>query len=179
VAPPSAAARPARVARLADQLAAHGLTDSTCVVFNPTLLQLAGVPVPEDPLAAGRSLLPRLTGAAGDPEHVVVFDEYGGTRMVRTADWKLVRRYGAAPDELYHLTEDPAERHDRIADATCRAVVDELTGVLVDRFARHADAERDAFDKPVSGRGAAVPGVAGRPEHETYDRGAAEIRSAG
>jgi choline-sulfatase len=146
--------------------------------LHPTLLQLAGVPIPDDPLAAGRSLVPRLTGGAGDgAEHVVVFDEYGGTRMVRTTDWKLVLRHGDAPDELYHLDVDPGERHNRIGDPGCRAVADDLTGVLVDWFSRHADAERDAFSRPVSGRGQIRPVWRGRPYSETYHCGDAEVRS--
>jgi arylsulfatase A-like enzyme len=136
--------------------------------LHPTLLRLAGVPVPDDPLAAGRSLLPLLIDGGDGAEHVMVFDEYGGTRMVRTTEWKLVRRYGAAPDELYNLGDDPEERHNRIQDASGRAVIDDLTGILVDWFSNHTDKHRDAYPRPVSGRGQLRPLWRGRPDAETY-----------
>jgi hypothetical protein len=52
--------------------------------------------------------------------------------MLRTADWKLVRR-AAGVDELYHLASDPAERRNRIADPACSAILAELDRSL---FAR-------------------------------------------
>ncbi|WP_167216125.1 sulfatase-like hydrolase/transferase [Kribbella shirazensis] len=148
--------------------------------LHPTLLRLAGVPVPEDPLAAGRSLLPQLTdGADGadGAEHVIVFDEYGGTRMVRTVEWKLVQRYGDAPGELYDLGDDPAEEHNLIDDPSRRAVVAELAGVLTDWFSRHIDEQLDAYSRPISGRGQLHPVRRGTPDAETYYAGTTEIRS--
>jgi choline-sulfatase len=223
------------VGRLLASLAAHGLRESTCVVFtsdngfscghhgiwgkgnatwplnmwensvrvptlvsmpgrvlsgevdaglasacdlHPTLLELAGVVAPEDPLAAGRSLAHRLTdGERDSQESVMAFDEYGGVRMVRTDAWKYVQRRGDAPDELYHLDSDPEERHNRVNDRSCAAVRSDLTGVLVDWFARHTDAELDAFDQPVSGRGQMSAIRQHRPASETYFSGAGERRS--
>ncbi|TQM02888.1 sulfatase-like hydrolase/transferase [Pseudonocardia kunmingensis] len=146
--------------------------------LHPTILDIAGVAAPEDPLAAGRSLLPRLRGdtACGD-EAVVVFDEYGGTRMVRTQEWKYVVRHGDGPEELYHLVDDPDEREDRAGEPGRAAVRDELSGVLHDWFARHAAAARDAFARPVSGRGQMSPVWRGRPDAETYARAAGERRT--
>jgi len=146
--------------------------------LHPTLLQLAGVPVPYDPLGAGRSLLPQLTDGGDGAEHVMVFDEYGGTRMVRTAEWKLVQRHGGAPGELYSLDADPEEQSNRIDDPVCRAVVDDLAGVLRDWFESHADPDRDAYARPVSGRGQMRPVWRGVPDSETYYAGTAEIRSS-
>jgi arylsulfatase A-like enzyme len=145
--------------------------------LHPTLLQLAGLPVPEDPLAAGRSLLPQLLDGADGAEHVMVFDEYGGTRMVRTTEWKLVQRYGDAPDELYNLAEDPGEERNLVDDPVHRALVSDLSGVLVDWFAGHADRQLDAWTRPVSGRGQLRSLRPDRPDADTYYAGTAEIRS--
>ncbi len=43
-------------------------------------------------------------------ESIVVFDEYGPVRMIRTREWKYVHRYPYGPHELYHLAGDPGER---------------------------------------------------------------------
>jgi arylsulfatase A-like enzyme len=144
--------------------------------LHPTLLELAGVDVPPDPFAAGRSLVPQLLG--GDPrEHVLVFDEYGGTRMVRTEDRKLVlRRHG--PAELYHLDVDPDEVENHVGESSAQPLVGELTGILVDWFARHSEASRDAYARPVSGRGQLSPVWRGRPDADTYYAGDEEIRHA-
>lgn len=147
-----------------------GCTDSrltSACDLHPTLLDVAGVVVPDDPLAAGRSVLPRLRGVGEGVEAVVVFDEYGGTRMVRTEHWKHVVRFDG-PAELYDLVEDPGERVDRAGDPACAAARDELRGVLHDWFARHNAAERDAFARPVSGRGQTSPLWRGRSDAGTY-----------
>ncbi len=48
--------------------------------------------------------------AAPERDNVVVFDEYGPVRMIRSHEWKLVWRYPAGPHELYHLVTDPHEK---------------------------------------------------------------------
>jgi arylsulfatase A-like enzyme len=89
-----------RPGQVSDQL----LDNSTVM---PTLLELAGIPIPAG--IQGRSLVPatrgeRIAGAAYSVLH---------HRMVRRGDWKLIdphKATGAAP-ELYNLARDPAERH--------------------------------------------------------------------
>ncbi|MDP9399188.1 MAG: sulfatase-like hydrolase/transferase, partial [Actinomycetota bacterium] len=126
--------------------------------LHPTLLDLAGVPAPADSLAAGRSLAPLLRGDPGTgAEAVFVFDEYGGARMVRSAHDKLVVRAGGGPEELYDLRDDPDERHDRAGDPAWRGRAEELRGALHDWFAAHVEPGRDAWGRPVSGRGQLRP----------------------
>jgi arylsulfatase A-like enzyme len=147
--------------------------------LHPTILELANLTPADDPLAAGASLVSRLDGRTGAAEHIMVFDEYGGTRMVRTAEWKLVRRHGDAPDELYNVREDPLERHNRIDDRYCYQTIDELNSLLIDWFAAHTRPDRDAYRRPVSGRGQLRPVWHQRPDHEIYFGGQAEIRTTG
>jgi uncharacterized sulfatase len=48
-------------------------------------------------------------------------------RMYRTTEWKLVRDFrNAGRDELYHLTTDPLEQTNRIADDAARDVREDL-----------------------------------------------------
>ena len=42
-------------------------------------------------------------------DEVVIFDEYGPVRMIRTKEWKYVHRYPYGKHELYHLVDDPGE----------------------------------------------------------------------
>lgn len=151
---------------------------SSAVDLHPTLLALAGVAAPQDPLAAGRSLVPVLQGSSAGREAVFAFDEYGSTRMVRTADEKLVVRSGDMPTELYHLAEDPEERTNLAGDPGYAARLSELTGVLHDWFADRTDRQHDAFGRHVSGRGQLRPVTAGAADADTYYRGAGERRTA-
>lgn len=147
---------------------------ASAVDLHPTILELAGVAVPDGAPLAGRSLVPRILGSDAEARPAVfVFDEYGGTRMVRTARWKYVlRREG--PDELYDLAADPDERRNLVDDPAHRGTVDELAGQLSAWFERHSTADRDAFHRPVSGRGQVLPLAHGRPEGETYNEGSEE-----
>ena len=72
--------------------------------FMPTLLDYLNLPLPEDRNYPGRSFLAALKGEE-DPgrDNVVIYDEYGTTRMIRTAEWKYVHRYPDGPNELYDL----------------------------------------------------------------------------
>ena len=79
--------------------------------FMPTLLDYLGLEMPGDPLRPGRSFRPALLGETDDAQdEVVIFDEYGPVRMIRTQEWKYVHRYPYGPHELYDLVNDPDER---------------------------------------------------------------------
>jgi arylsulfatase A-like enzyme len=78
--------------------------------FMPTVLDFLGIDHRVEPDMPGRSFAPALRGEDyGGQEQVVVFDEYGPVRMVRTTDWKYVHRYPYGPHELYDLINDPDE----------------------------------------------------------------------
>ncbi|MGD2175564.1 MAG: sulfatase-like hydrolase/transferase, partial [Candidatus Brocadiaceae bacterium] len=85
--------------------------------FAPTLLDYLGMPALEDEWLPGRSFVPVWTGQTDEVrEDVVVFDEYGPVRMIRTREWKYVHRYPNGPHELYNLQEDPDERENLAED---------------------------------------------------------------
>ena len=131
--------------------------------FMPTLLSYLDLPAPRDRDLPGRDVVDAWTGQGGQPgasrDHVVVFDEYGGTRMIRTETWKYVHRYPGGPDELYDLENDPDERANLAEDAGYADRRRSLCGELEDWFERYADPERDGRSRPVTGLGQLRPVV--------------------
>ena len=104
-----------------------GQVDDTHMVLNvdvaPTLLQLAGVPVPLG--LHGRSMLPLLLGAAGPWRDAFLYEyfEYPAghcvrkNRGIRTSRWKLIHFFEQPQEwELYDLASDPEERRNLAGD---------------------------------------------------------------
>jgi arylsulfatase A-like enzyme len=131
----------------------------------PTLLAYTGVDLPEALRRgrAGRSFAELLEGGTAPArDRVVIYDEYGATRMIRTAEWKYVQRYPAAggregPNELYDLVNDPDERANRAYDPEQQRRIRELRGMLESWFAEQATAEHDGRNLPVAGGGQLRP----------------------
>jgi arylsulfatase A-like enzyme len=119
--------------------------------FFPTLLDYLDLPLPEGRARGagtrpGRSFLPLLTGRAERVnDKVVVFDEYGPVRMIRTEEWKYTGRYPDGPDDLYHLAEDPDERRNLADDPAHNKVKAELKAEMEAWFARYVTAEHDGL----------------------------------
>ena len=119
-----------------------------------TILDLAGVPHETDPDRPGRSFAAVLTGREEQfRDEVVVFDEYGPVRMIRTKEWKYVRRFPDGPDELYDLVNDPEEYVNRIDDPAQRERIREMDSRLTEWFRRYADPALDGSREQVRGRG--------------------------
>lgn len=122
--------------------------------FMPTLLDYAGVAPPDTGDLPGVSFAGRLRGDASyGHEHVVVFDEYGPVRSVRTPDWKYVHRYPYGPHELYDLRNDPGETTNLAGRTERRAQEREMRGRMTEWFLRYADPERDGSREAVTGLG--------------------------
>ncbi|MEV4415128.1 sulfatase-like hydrolase/transferase [Catellatospora sp. NPDC049609] len=124
-----------------------------------TILQLAGVDHRGFERGPGRSFAHLLTtpGAAAAYRPVVVYDEYGPVRMIRTSGWKYVHRHADGPHELYDIANDPGERTNRVDDPAAAATVAQLRARLDQWFARHVDPARDGLDLPVTGAGQLAP----------------------
>ncbi|MFI6393276.1 sulfatase-like hydrolase/transferase [Nonomuraea sp. NPDC050547] len=131
--------------------------------MRPTLLDHLGLGG-DDPDLPGRSFAGVLAGAPGDPDaSVVVFDEYGPVRMIRTSRWKYVHRYPYGPHELYDLAVDPGEERNL---AGTHAVQDELAARMDAWFTAYADPAADGRALPVTGAGQTAPGAAGTAAFE-------------
>lgn len=105
------------------------------VDFAPTLLELAGVPVP--PVMQGRSLVPHLKDQPPKDWRTEFFYEHHSVAAripmsegVRTERWKYLRWIAETPvkEELYDLQADPLEERNLLADPKHAALLAELRG---------------------------------------------------
>ena len=120
----------------------------------PTLVDYLGLADGAARERPGRSFRALLDGRGAAPDReIVVYDEYGPVRMVRTREWKYVHRHPDGPHELYDLVRDPGERTNRVDDPTVRMTLAMLRGRLDSWFARYVDPARDGRDKGVTGCG--------------------------
>lgn len=101
----------------------------------------------------GRSFKKSLLGETLDEQSVVILDEYGPNRMIRTKEWKYIHRYPYGPHELYHLVEDPDEENNLIGKPECQLVEEQLRADLQKWFTRYADPKLDATKEAVTGCG--------------------------
>ncbi len=126
----------------------------------PTLLEFAGIDMTN--LAhyeelPGKSFCKLLKGdeseSAKERGHVVIFDEYGPVRMVRSKEWKYVHRYPYGPHELYHLAADPQEKYNLIDNLEYEDQRQHLKNHLEQWFCQYVDPTIDGVREPVTGAG--------------------------
>jgi arylsulfatase A-like enzyme len=105
--------------------------------FAPTLLELAGIDVPEE--FQGRSLLPLMENQTPDDWRESIYYhyyEYPGPHAVqkhygiRTDRYKLIHYYEMDEWELFDLMEDPDELRNRYDDPAYEEQFDELKNEL-------------------------------------------------
>ena len=107
-----------------------------------TLADYAGIvnTLPEDRNYPGQSFLPALDNSDFLPNwRTVQYGEYGPLRMIRTDQYKLVRRYPDGPCELFDLRSDPRETLNLYQHPAYQQIVDNLTLLLQAHFTRYED----------------------------------------
>lgn len=109
----------------------------------PTLLEMAGVEMPSDVKVHGTSIVPILQGKDIDwdnefyAEYSTKHQSHTHMRMIRTPEWKLIRDFlNEGRDELYHLTDDPAEANNLINSDSpeVKAIIKELDAKILDNM---------------------------------------------
>ncbi len=113
--------------------------------FAPTFLEAAGLPPASH--CSGRSLVPFFQNEVPPDWRDAIFTQtngnelYGIQRSVTTTEWNYVYN-GFDYDELYHLTEDPMETKNLLADGTGEydPIVKELSRRLWQFAYEHNDA---------------------------------------
>jgi arylsulfatase A-like enzyme len=120
----------------------------------PTLLDYIGLERIHDSSLPGHSFLSALKGDTTDGhEKIVIFDEYGPVRMIRTREWKYVHRYPYGFHELYNLVHDTFERKNLIDDRSKTALIKELRNQLASWFEKYVNPSMDGTRFPVTGSG--------------------------
>jgi len=122
--------------------------------FMPTLLDYLNIDNPEAGSLPGKSFAPLLRGEGlTGRDSVVVFDEYGPVRMIRTREWKYVHRYPYGPHELYGLAADPDEETNLYGRAEHEPRIQEFRARLEGWFICYVDPMMDGTKEPVTGKG--------------------------
>ena len=120
----------------------------------PTLLDYVGLNNPVAENLPGKSFVPVLTGKDfRGHERLVVYDEYGPVRMIRTREWKYVHRYPDGPHELYDLKNDPDENNNLFLTTRYQNRIDELKSRLESWFENYTDPAVDGRREAVLGGG--------------------------
>lgn len=120
----------------------------------PTLIDLLELPETVRQPLPGHSFASLLRGQEESGSGcIVIMDEYGPARMIRTQEWKLVLRYPYGPNELYNLAADPEERTNLYEQAEYAEQIVKLRYNLEAWFALYADPAIDALREPVTGNG--------------------------
>jgi arylsulfatase A-like enzyme len=110
------------------------------VDFAPTILDCAGIPIPED--VDGKSLRPLLEGREVEWREDFLYEYYAypdwhyvkPNKGIRTGKWKYIHYYDFPRHEyeLYDLENDPHEEHNLINDPVYKPVVEKLRKRLVE-----------------------------------------------
>jgi choline-sulfatase len=120
----------------------------------PTILDYVGIANPQAQELPGSSFKALLAGqAVSNPAPVVIFDEYGPTRMLRTEQWKYIHRYPYGPNELYDLEHDLQERTNLAGETQFQALLEHLKERLDSWFGRYVNPALDGTHEAVTGKG--------------------------
>lgn len=139
--------------------------------FMPTLLEYVGLEMPIGAQLPGKSFASVLEGKETmQRDSVVVYDEYGPVRMIRTKEWKYIHRYPYGPHELYDLINDPDEKRNVVDDSDKEEIVIEMKASLEEWFYQYTDPRKDAIREPVAGFGQiGLAGTAGKGAPGFYE----------
>jgi arylsulfatase A-like enzyme len=122
----------------------------------PTILDYVGISEVNTDAESlpGNSFVPILDGELMDANRsVVVLDEYGPTRMIRTKSLKYVHRYPDGPHEFFDLANDPNEVTNAIDDPAFGSIIKNMQAELQVWFDRYTEPAHDGTKQDVKGRG--------------------------
>ena len=84
---------------------------------------------------------------------MIIVDEYGPVRMLRTREWKYVHRYPFGPHALFDMVNDPEEERNVVDDPQNAARVTEMRRRLNAFFLKYADPALDGSREGATGSG--------------------------
>ncbi len=124
----------------------------------PTLIEYVDLPSPQGRDLVGRSFALALRGEPdAGRDDVVIYDEYGNTRMIRTSQSKYVMRHPDGPNEFWDLVNDPDERTNLVDDPAQATRIRDMRRRLDAWFVAHVDPGLDGLEQDVNGFGQMRP----------------------
>lgn len=109
----------------------------------PTILEVCGIEKKLDNTFPGNSFVSVLEDKPIKLEPVVVYDEYGPCRMIRTKEFKYIHRFHDLPCEFYDLRTDSDERNNLIDDPEYNDKINFMRGELEAWFIKYVDPRLD------------------------------------
>ncbi len=120
----------------------------------PTIAGLMGE-APEEG-CPGQSFQEIFQGEVPDGrDAVVVYDEYGPVRMIRTEEYKYIHRYPYGENEFYNLKADPGEESNLALskDPAVLKTIAALRSRMEQWFVQYSDPDKDGTKQAVCGLG--------------------------
>ena len=99
---------------------------------------------------------------------IIIADEYGPVRMLRTREWKYVHRYPYGPHELYDLVNDPNEENNLYDDPAQERRIVDMRNRLEEYFLKYSDPSIDGTREGVTGLGQMCRAGTGSTRIDTY-----------
>merc|ERR1711879_957784 len=120
----------------------------------PTLLDHLNIEMPNKDEMPGKSFADLLNGKQLEENHnIVIYDEYGPVRMIRSKEYKYVHRYPEGPHEFFDMVNDPDERINLIDDPKHQDRINAMRSELNDWFKKYVIPEIDGSNLNVTGEG--------------------------
>lgn len=119
----------------------------------PTIIDMCGINYCLDDSFPGNSFKDIISGDNSAEEAIVVLDEYGPNRMIRTATRKYVHRYPYGPNQYFDLENDPNETTNLIDVMEYQCEIDELKFRLEKWFLNYVDSNLDGVYSNCNGLG--------------------------
>ena len=120
----------------------------------PTILEFSNIEHSENHQMPGESFMKLIQESKKiDQKPIMVYDEYGQTRMIRNKKHKYIHRYNGLPCEFYDLIADPKETINEINNPNFAKPINNLLTELTEWFDRYTDPKHDGSKQLVKGRG--------------------------
>lgn len=131
----------------------HGQSDALVYLYDlfPTICDYAQIPIPA--VAEGKSLRPIVRGEATDVRPYLFAAYRDWQRMVRDKRWKLIEYVVGDQHhtQLFDLTADPDELHNRSEEADCSKVLARLRNELIRQARAFGDPDGAIYRDAVRG----------------------------
>lgn len=146
------------IARWPGKILPGVVTESMCSHYDiiQTLNELLDLNATLPENLPGKSFANVLLTGENKDNHIVIFDEYGNSRMIRNREWKYIHRYPYGPHELYHLITDPGEKEnliEQLNNPVYREIRENLLSELQKWYLTYADPAVDGSREAVTGFG--------------------------